>query len=69
MDSNNCIHGEVEFNAHCRVTIDVVSDCPLKDGTNTFENLSYPGSSLAVSYTDVVSYIYFGNCCSEKKKF
>lgn len=67
-NSNNCGHGEVEFNVQCRVTIDAVADCPLKDGTNTFENLSHPGFSLkgGVSYTDALSHKVSGSYCSGK---
>lgn len=68
MNSNNCGHGEVEFNVQCRVAIDTVADCPLKDGTNTFENLSHPGPSLkgGVSYTDALSHKVSGSYCSGK---
>lgn len=68
MNSNNNGHREVEFYSQCRVAINNVADCPLKDGTNTFENLNYPGPSLkgGVSYTDALSLKDSGNYCSGK---
>lgn len=68
MNSDNYGHGEAEFNAECRIAINNIADYPLKDGTNTFENLSYPGSSLkwGVSYTNALSHKDSGNYCSGK---
>lgn len=68
MNNDNYGHGEAEFNAECRIAINNIADYPLKDGTNTFENLSYPGPSLkwGNSYTDALSHKDSGNYCSGK---